>query len=528
MSDDKQPSNPSSGSSPSYIDQATGGLDKKMLDFNLKALAFLASVLFRPAAVATEPFFRKNMGERYFNYTYAVLGGMLWWGVALCNKMFAGIWDQAAEGKVGTAETIGGFFQLAFLILAASNISAAIQRQKKGIRWHSMCRGESLFGRESTLRDWIITVLVVVVLYKLHTVVIAAFFLLSRVFCQYLENQRQQALYNRYLDIMDAQIDSEYLQQTLAKGPAPVVTDGIYSPLPGRFQGEHREKVARVVAGTFAAPDVAGGPAKPSTESKAAEMPDVLGEWSKEAKKWAGQIWDILLALYKIIGRKRLLYLIGAILLLAAIRHWGVPLVKSIHFHRSPPPVVAPAQETKPAKQVEAKPVVAPERATAPAPASQEKVAAADLPDIHPVGSTSSQSAPPAVETKPTVAPTATQYVPPATVSDSGLDKLAEAVKSLNIFSNYCYATLAANNALIEKIADQKARDRAERVSQAVEQSIGKIIDRQEQYLDQLTPGPDADASIERSMSKLIANRASETNNLEQLNVIIQQAMSKN
>ena len=117
MSDDKQPSNPSSGSSPSYIDQATGGLDKKMLDFNLKALAFLALVLFRPAAVATEPFFRKNMGERYFNYTYAVLGGMLWWGVCLCNKMFAGIWDQAAEGKVGTAETISGFFQVAFLIL---------------------------------------------------------------------------------------------------------------------------------------------------------------------------------------------------------------------------------------------------------------------------------------------------------------------------------------------------------------------------------------------------------------------------
>ena len=524
MSDDKSPE----PSRPSYFDKLSDTLDNKMLDFNLKMLGVLGAILFKPAAVATEPFFRKNMGERYFTYTNAVVAGMIWWGVGVLNKLFAGTWRFESESTVGHAEAVGGFIDVVFLILAAANISAARQRQKKGIRWHSMGRGESLFGSESPIRDWIITVLVAVVLYKLHAGIFAAFFLLSRVFSEYLEQQRQQALYNRYLDIMDAQIESEYLQQTLAKGPAPMLTDGIYHPLPGHFKGEHREKVARVVAGTFTAPDVAGGPAKSATESKAAEMPDVLGEWSKEAKKWGGQIWSILLALYKIIGKKRLLYLAGAILLVVVIRHWGVPLVKSIHFHRSPPPVVAPAQETKPAKQVETKPVVAPERAPAVAPASQEKVAAADLPDIHPVGSTSSQSAPPVVDTKATIAPTATQYAPPATVSDSGLDKLAEAVKSLNIFSNYCYATLAADNSLIEKIADQKARDRAERVSQAVEQSIGKIIDRQEQYLDQLTPGPDADASIERSMSKLIANRASETNNLEQLNVFIQQAMSKN
>jgi hypothetical protein len=326
-----------------------------------------------------------------------------------------------------------------------------------------------------------------------------------------------------------------------------MATDGIYHPLPGRFQGEHREKVARVVAGTFCAPDVAGGPGKSSPESKAAEMPDVLGEWSKEAKKWGGKIWSVIQPIYKAIGPKRMRLLAGGILLAWAVWHWGIPLIKSIHFHHSPPPVVASSQETKPAKPVEAKPVVAPERTSAPASALSGKVAAADLPDIHSVGSTSSQSAPPVVDPKPTIAPTSTQYAPPATagnnppvastatqfappaaVSEPALDKLSEAVKSLNIFSNYCYATLAADNALIEKIADQKARDRAERVSQAVEQSIGKIIDHQEEYLDQLTPGPDADASIERSRQKLISNRASETNNLEQLKVFIQQVMSKN
>ena len=123
---------------------------------------------------------------------------------------------------------------------------------------------------------------------------------------------------------------------------------------------------------------------------------------------------------------------------------------------------------------------------------------------------------------------TATQNTPPAAIPESSQSKLGDAINTLNTFSNYCYATLAADNGLIGKISDQGAHDRLQRVSQAVEQSIGKIIAHQKEYLDQLTPGPDAEASIERSSRKLVLNRASETNNLDQLKMFIQQAMSKN
>jgi DMSO/TMAO reductase YedYZ heme-binding membrane subunit len=52
-------------------------LDKKMLDFNLKILGLAASLLFRPLALASEPFFRKNMGERYFTGTTAAIAAVL-------------------------------------------------------------------------------------------------------------------------------------------------------------------------------------------------------------------------------------------------------------------------------------------------------------------------------------------------------------------------------------------------------------------------------------------------------------------
>jgi hypothetical protein len=143
-----------------------------------------------------------------------------------------------------------------------------------------------------------------------------------------------------------------------------------------------------------------------------------------------------------------------------------------------------------------------------------------------PVGPTPSQNSPQeVVEAKQ---PTATQNTPQATVSESSQGKLPEAIKSLNTFSNYCYATLSADHALIAQIADPKARARLMEMSQAVEQSVDRMVARQAQYFSEYTPGPEADASFERSIPKMITGRASETNNLDHLKGFIQQAMSKN
>jgi hypothetical protein len=258
------------------------------------------------------------------------------------------------------------------------------------------------------------------------------------------------------------------------------------------------------VAGTFSAPDVATAPAASSPEAKNANMPDPLSQWSKEAKIWAGQIWNIWLALYKIIGRKRLLYLTGAILLAVAIWHFGVPLFKTLHFHRSQP-VVASAPPPEPVKQprVESQPPVG-------------TLAAKPKPEpAHPM------------DANPPVSPTTTQYTPSA-VPQSSQDKLADAIKNLNTFSNYCFATLAADNALIEKISNDKIHDRLDHQSQRVDLGIGKLLNRQEIYLDQFVPGPEANASIDHSTQNLTADRAAATNDLMDLNDSIQRALQKN
>ena len=59
-------------------EQLADSLDRRMLDFNLKILAFLASILLRPLAACTQVMFRMNMGERYFSETTFIYSAILW------------------------------------------------------------------------------------------------------------------------------------------------------------------------------------------------------------------------------------------------------------------------------------------------------------------------------------------------------------------------------------------------------------------------------------------------------------------
>ena len=54
------------------------------------------------------------------------------------------------------------------------------------------------------------------------------------------------------------------------------------------------------------------------------------------------------------------------------------------------------------------------------------------------------------------------------------------------------------------------------------------MLNRQEVFLDQLEPGPEANASLGRSAQNLIADRAAVTNNLMDLTDSIQRALQNN
>jgi len=146
---------------------------------------------------------------------------------------------------------VGAAVVILFCFLAWLNINAVSGRQTSGQTWHSMSRGESLYGSENSTRDRAITVVTSLILFSVAPFV-GLLFGLSRFFSRYLIVQEQKSVYARYLDAMDAKLEAEHLERALRDGVPPRTTEGLYNPLPKRFTGEHRANVARVVAGGFA------------------------------------------------------------------------------------------------------------------------------------------------------------------------------------------------------------------------------------------------------------------------------------
>jgi hypothetical protein len=159
-------------------------------------------------------------------------------------------WYKTAEflGKLDLSGKLAWLFVFAYGFLAMKNFTARFKREARGIAWHSMSRGESLFGSENRWRDIGITVGAIMFL-NIFAPPIGFLFFVSRCAAGYLYKKQQASLYARYLDAMDAKIEGEYLEKALRDGDPATATMGIYGPLPKRFVGEHRANVARGAAG---------------------------------------------------------------------------------------------------------------------------------------------------------------------------------------------------------------------------------------------------------------------------------------
>jgi len=162
-------------------------------------------------------------------------------------------------------------------------------------------------------------------------------------------------------------------------------------------------------------------------------------------------------------------------------------------------------------------------------------VALADIPQTNPVAVQVPKNVPaPSVivvppkvvvvaDEKPMIAATPVDPIP-LVIPKTGV---AAAQDALNTFSNYCFVTLAADNARIEKITNQKVNTRMDRLSQRLQEKINSAISHQQAYLDTLAPGAEADASLARSNPNLVAVRQSTTNILNGFTTEIDNALRK-
>jgi hypothetical protein len=342
-------------------DNLADTLDKKMFDFNLKMLGVLGPLLIKPLAMCTEPLFRKNFGERYFTAGIYTVSIVLW----CVAQKFAGFNPTGeptmAQKWLGDSavsispENIGRVFLVAYVILGMWNLSRARRRRGRGQVWYSMGRGESLFGRQDKTRDLLFAGLVIVFL-ALTAPALALLFFASQAASQYLAGKQQASFYNRYLDAMDAKIESEFLQQALDKGEPPSDTDGLHCPLPKVFKGEHRTRVARVVAGGAFDPDAPQAtPENPPAPRPPAARPDFQPAPARSVPSVDPSPTANVKAMaradhFAFLKSKRFVRAAVIFLVAGACVYGAVALIRVIPFHRTPPVVasVAVAQPVPP------------------------------------------------------------------------------------------------------------------------------------------------------------------------------------
>ena len=213
----------------------------------------MASFSFKPLGDRDDPF-RKNLGERYFNKGLATLGLMLWLLASGLTRFYGSHFEDIGGllglewlSKLGRwidqhnsmSQAIGGFFAGVYFVRAVINLLSARQRQQKGVIWHSMSRGGECFGTENSRRDLKLALIVGALLFFIAPFP-GVLFLVSFALSRHLAAKAQQEIYNRYLDVMDAKIDSEHLERALRDGPAPQIRK-VFTAL---FLSDSRESIA--------------------------------------------------------------------------------------------------------------------------------------------------------------------------------------------------------------------------------------------------------------------------------------------
>ena len=244
--------------------------DEKSLEQLQKAVVQIGAAImfffFAAATTATDPFFRKNMGERYLSLVRIVISATGWSVMVYLSYAFL----MGTTRKTPWFTLITGIIiVVAYLVFSGIQYCVVIRKRHSGAYWHSKSRGESIFGSENAGRDALIELAATVALF-FASPLYSVFFFISRALGYISDAAARKMLYNKYLDIQDAKIEAQFMEVALREGLAPGLTAGFCARLPLGVKSEHRANVAKVVSNGmreirgFRSPDAAEDP-KPQT-----------------------------------------------------------------------------------------------------------------------------------------------------------------------------------------------------------------------------------------------------------------------
>lgn len=235
---------------------------KAILDNALRILAKKTASSFfnkfkRFLSTATEPFFRKDMGERYLDAGSLNGGAIIWAGATL-----VALWLPELRSAASLLFEFVGYFKLARLFghwqstlatggllvffhmkFGRESIALMAKYRADGTAYHTQSRGIPRWEGNQVF----VPIGIIVALF-LFDMPVGVLFVISCFMSASLAGEQQAAIYARYLDELDKKIEQEYLENAIL-GKCPTEITQLHKPLAADLNSDLRKNIAAAAVG---------------------------------------------------------------------------------------------------------------------------------------------------------------------------------------------------------------------------------------------------------------------------------------
>lgn len=222
------------------------------------AIAGLMMLLARPFVLVTQVLFRKELGERYFDVIQVYLSLLLiivataatiWSADVSYNSSYGFYFRHTLESDfITTAGWVFGIlWTVAFMAATAWHFYFTLPRRGRGgIMWHSRSDGIPWFPRITEVLEVVIIGALMVLAYWFKLEGFAVLLTFSFLTTIGTNAKKKAESYNRVLDAIDGQIESEWLGKAIEEKLTPSNAHGLNAPLPAYISNDYRKKIGQM------------------------------------------------------------------------------------------------------------------------------------------------------------------------------------------------------------------------------------------------------------------------------------------
>lgn len=201
--------------------------------------------LIRPVGLLTQVFFRKDMGERYFSPLPTAVAAVILFAAYVVTVrvpapvpllwLYVSMTDQREVSAFFIRDAklwIPVLWAVLFAVAAWENRFRSWSRYRNGVKWHSRSMGVPRIPAMGNLFQYTVLIVAAGVLDVMALSWLALLVLLSVAATMMTDYSVARQLYNSVLDALDAELESETLNQAITERLTPKQLNGIALRLP--------------------------------------------------------------------------------------------------------------------------------------------------------------------------------------------------------------------------------------------------------------------------------------------------------